>query len=287
MDKAARKMYKIKELADGVYGIDSTAVMSWLIVGKTSAMLIDTAYGFEDLRQVIRHITDLPVTVVNSHGHIDHSGGNFYFDTPICIHEADVEVYRRHNQPAFHRYMEKTLKIFQIIAFWRHVVPKDPERNDEKRASFNNWRFVKEGDRFDLGSLTAQIIEIPGHTQGSIAVHFPEKRLIVTTDGACSATWLFLPESTKLSTYIESLKKLEKLDYDSILTGHSDKFFTRGDLRKWLHVAEHPDLKNGRLGKERDYAPGVKPITCWATDDPRHKGPTVVLDPKKMDLEGC
>ena len=222
MDKAARKMYKIKELADGVYGIDSTAVMSWLIVGKTSAMLIDTAYGFEDLRQVIRHITDLPVTVVNSHGHIDHSGGNFYFDTPICIHEADVEVYRRHNQPSFHRYMEKTLKIFQIIAFWRHVVPKDPERNDEKRASFNNWRFVKEGDRFDLGSLTAQIIEIPGHTQGSIAVHFPEKRLIVTTDGACSATWLFLPESTKLSTYIESLKKLEAMmdRFDTVYPSH-------------------------------------------------------------------
>ncbi len=285
MEHSIRNMYKVKPLADGLYGISSSAVMCWLIVGKTGAMLIDTAYGFEDLSQVVRQLTDLPVTVLNSHGHVDHSGGNFCFDSPVYIHKADVEVYRRHNQPEFHRYMEKSLKLINTIIFWRTMLPKDPERNDAKRAAFNNWQFIKEGDCFDLGDLTAKIIEIPGHTQGSIAVFFPEKRLMVTTDGANPATWLFLPESTMLSTYIDSLKKLQAYDFDTILTGHSSAKMPKSALQDWIHVAEHPDLVHGKPGKEEAFAPGVHQITCWAKDDPKHKGPNIVLDPQKVDLE--
>lgn len=283
MDKSVKKMYKVKELLPGVFGISSTAVASYLVVGKTSAMVIDTAYGFEDLSQVVRELTALPVTVVNSHGHIDHSGGNFYFDSPACIHEADVEVYRHHNSPEMHRIMEKTLKIFQIIAFWRNVVPKDPERNDENRMNFNNFRFVKEGDTFDLGGLTAQIVEIPGHTQGSIAVLFPEKRLIFTSDGACSATWLFLPESTNRSAYVSSLHKLEALEFDHILTGHSMELFSKQTLKDWINVAEHPDLATGKPQKGNAFAPGVTPICYWAEGDTKHNGPHILIDPKKLN----
>lgn len=284
MDKSIKRMYKVKELLPGVYGISSTAVATYLVVGQTGAMVIDTAYGFEDLSQVIRELTSLPITVVNTHGHIDHSGCNFYFDVPACIHEADVEVYRRHNTPEFHRKLEKTLKMVQRIVFWRNIIPRHPEENDEKRMNFNNFHFVKEGDTFDLGDLTAQIVEIPGHTQGSIAVLFPEKRLIFTSDGACSATWLFLPESTNLSTYISSLHKLEKLDFDTILTGHSMELFPKSVLKDWINVAEHPDLEYGKQNKGNGFLnPGVIPVQCWAVNDTKHKGSSIVVNPNRMD----
>lgn len=286
MEKALQKMYRVKPLMDGVYAISSSAVKTYLIVGQRGALLVDTAYGFEDLSAAVREITTLPLTVINSHGHIDHTGGNFYFNTPVCIHEADVEVYRRHNQPGFHRHLEKSLRLFDRIIFWRTLLPKDPERNDGRRSSFDNWRFIKEGDRFDLGGVTAQIIEIPGHTPGSVAVFLPEKRLMITSDGANPGTYLFLPESTRLSTYIESLKKLKNYDYDFILTGHSDKLMPKKDLNSWLHVAENPDIKHGKPREDDEIlAPGVHAITCWATEDPKHKGPGIVLDPTKVALE--
>lgn len=286
MNQTLKKMYRVKPLMDGVYAISSSIVETYLVVGQRGALLVDTAYGFEDLSAVVREITALPLTVINSHGHIDHTGGNFYFNAPVCIHEADVEVYRRHNEPTFHRHMEKSLKLFDRIIFWRTLLPKDPERNDSRRASFDNWHLIHEGDRFDLGGVTAQILEIPGHTPGSVAVLFPEKRLMITSDGANPGTYLFLPESTTLSVYIESLKKLKSYDYDSILTGHSAKLMPKRELDAWLHVAEHPDLKHGKPREDDDIlAPGVHAITCWAADDPRHKGPSIVLDPAKMDLE--
>ncbi len=279
-----KKMNKVKELLPGVYGIGSSAVMSYLVVGKTGAMVIDTAYGFWDLNQVVRELTNLPITVVNTHGHIDHSGGNFFFDFPVYIHQADVEVYHRHNAPAFHREMERSLKLFQRIIFWRTLIPKHPEANDEHRANFNRFRFIKEGDEFDLGGITARIVEIPGHTQGSIAVWFPEKRLIVTSDGANTGTWLFLPESASLSDYVSSLHKLDGLDFDYILTGHSSKLFSKGVLRDWINVAEHPDLEHGKRDKGNSFlCPGETPVRCWAVDDTKHRGANIVITPNKLD----
>lgn len=282
MDKTLEKTYKVKQLMDGVYGITSSAVACYLIVGKEKACVVDTAYGFADLKAMVREITDLPLVVFNSHGHIDHTGGNFYFDTPVCIREKDVEVYKRHNEPSFHRYMEKSLKVFNRIFFWRILVPKHPEETDEGRMNFNNWHFVKDGDRFDLGELTAEVIEIPGHTQGSIALYFKEKKLLITSDGANSGTWLFLPESTDLPTYIESLHKLERYDFEHILTGHSLKLFTRKDLEDWIRVAEHPGVDHAKKEKGGDYAPGVLPIRIWAQDDVKHKGPSILIDPEKI-----
>lgn len=283
MKKELKKMYKVKKIMENVYGIMSSCVVSYLVIGKTGAIVIDTAYGFEDLSAVVKELTDLPLTIVNSHGHIDHSGGNFYFESEVCIHKNDVDVYKWHNQPEFHRYMEKALKLFNSIIFWRTFIPKNPERNDEKRANFDNWQFIKDGDCFDLGDLTAEIIEIPGHTQGSVAVYFPEIALMITSDGANPGTWLFLPESAPLSVYINSLKKLKQYRFDFILTGHSFELMPRSELDNWLHVAEHPNIVDGKPGKEEIFAPGIKQITCWSTDDPKHKGPSIVLDLNKID----
>ncbi len=137
---------------------------------------------------------------------------------------------------------------------------------------------------FDLGGLSAQIIEIPGHTQGSTAVYFKEKKLLITSDGANPATWLYLPESTDLAEYGRSLHKLEEYDFEWILTGHSLKLFGRKDLENWIHVAEHPGFAHAKQQKGGDFAPDVRPLQVWAKDDPKHKGPSVVIDPAKEGL---
>ncbi len=284
MDKTAHSLYRVKQLLPGVFGISSKVVISYLVVGKTGALLIDTAYGFADLRQIVQELTPLPITVVNTHGHIDHTGGNFYFDNPVCIHEADVAVYKRHNSPQLHRYAEQVIRPFQIIFFWRSILPKHPEANDNLRMNFDNFRFVREGESFDLGGLTPRIVEIPGHTQGSIAVLIPEKRLVFTSDGANPDTWLFLPESTNLSTYAKSLRKLESLDFDHMLTGHTEQLFPKRVLSDWIAVAENPDRENGRPVRGNAFAPGVKPVRYWAKGIRSKKGmPSILADPHRLD----
>ena len=55
---------------------DSTC---YLVTGKEQALLIDTANGQENLMEIVGELTELPVTVVNTHGHIDHIFGNVFF----------------------------------------------------------------------------------------------------------------------------------------------------------------------------------------------------------------
>ncbi len=281
-DKYLRKLYRIKGLMPDVYAISSSAVQCFLVVGRTKAMLVDTAYGFGDLSKVVKELTDFPVMVVNSHCHVDHSGGNFFFGTPVYIHEADRALYKRHNSPEIHRLMEKSLRIFNKIFFWRILVPRHPDEFDDKRENFDNFCYLQDGDTFDLGSLTAEIIHIPGHTQGSVAILFREMKLLITSDGANPGTYLFLPESTTVARYIESLHKLEGFDFDKILTGHSDTLFPSSALQEWINVAEHLGLSHAREGKESLVAPGVTQLLVWAEDDPGHKGPHLEIDRNKI-----
>ncbi|UCE16519.1 MAG: MBL fold metallo-hydrolase, partial [Candidatus Bathyarchaeota archaeon] len=55
-------------------------VISYLIAGQNKAVLLDTGMGIGDIKKVVNHLTRLEVSVVNSHTHFDHIGGNHQFD---------------------------------------------------------------------------------------------------------------------------------------------------------------------------------------------------------------
>ena len=72
---------KITRLRPNVHLIDDAGESTcYLITGNERALLVDTANGYEDLAAIVRSITNLPVIVVNTHGHGDHIFGNVYFD---------------------------------------------------------------------------------------------------------------------------------------------------------------------------------------------------------------
>nr|MDP9472148.1 MBL fold metallo-hydrolase [Chloroflexota bacterium] len=83
---------------EGVFTIEEPLheeqVKSYLVVGSERAILIDTGMGVGDIRTLVADLTDRPVTVVNSHVHWDHIGGNGLF-AEILIHPTEADVLRR------------------------------------------------------------------------------------------------------------------------------------------------------------------------------------------------
>ncbi len=59
----------------------------YLVIGKERAAFIDTGYGFGDLNAFARQFTDLPLLVLNTHGHLDHAGGDFQFPEAFACEE--------------------------------------------------------------------------------------------------------------------------------------------------------------------------------------------------------
>ncbi|MCD8028457.1 MAG: MBL fold metallo-hydrolase [Erysipelotrichaceae bacterium] len=80
---------KVYKILDNVYVFeDITKCCSNVIIGDKKALVFDTGTGVENLYDEIKNITDLDLIVINSHGHFDHIGGNYLFDS-IYIHPLD------------------------------------------------------------------------------------------------------------------------------------------------------------------------------------------------------
>ena len=96
--------YKITKLEDGVYRLYSLeGVHSDLFAGSCGALLRDTGYGLGNLKEMIRKITYKPLTILNSHAHLDHASGNYQFDEEIGLNSKDWELYKKISAPEMRR----------------------------------------------------------------------------------------------------------------------------------------------------------------------------------------
>jgi hydroxyacylglutathione hydrolase len=164
---------------------------AYLIEGSAKAVLIDTTMGKGNLVRVVRGLTSLPVEVAITHGHGDHIG--------------------------------------QIDQFAGMVVSMSEKDKDMIPAMFDTSRFqwVKDGDKIDLGGArTLEVVEVPGHSAGSIMFLDSVGKTLAVGDaiGSGMYVWKFIPGSSSVAEYRDALKKLEArlagFDALTFLTGH-------------------------------------------------------------------
>jgi hydroxyacylglutathione hydrolase len=87
---------------------------------------------------------------------------------------------------------------------------------------------LTEASTFSIGPEFARVIDVPGHTVGHIAYHFPDSRLAFTADSLMSGGCGRLFEGTPAQMH-DSLAKLAALDPDTLIcSGHE---YTASNLR--------------------------------------------------------
>jgi hydroxyacylglutathione hydrolase len=89
---------------------------------------------------------------------------------------------------------------------------------------------IKDGYVFDLGGRKLEVIEVPGHTPGSICLLDAGNRILFAGDNTNTIVWLFLKDCYPLEVYLKSLQKVEKRigEFNTIMPGHNgplDKSF--------------------------------------------------------------
>ena len=83
------KLFPMVQFRKNTWEIDEFDCASiFLLIGEEKAMVIDCGMGIGDLRGAIEMITDKPLIVVISHGHVDHTGNARQFDE-IWINPKD------------------------------------------------------------------------------------------------------------------------------------------------------------------------------------------------------
>lgn len=193
---------KVNRMNDHVYLMDDAKESTgYLVVGSQKALVIDTMNGYENVYDVVRTITELPVIVVNTHGHCDHIYGNIYFEEAF-MNPDDLPVARRHmKEPQFLKMCE------------------------EKGLKMPPFSPIHGGDVIDLGNLHVEIADLPGHTPGGILLLLKEDRILFTGDSINHQVWMQLEESLSMADYVKNLEKVMYLEKeaDIILHGHALK----------------------------------------------------------------
>lgn len=242
--------YRVMEIGDGVYRFSSVEnVFFELLTGTEKAMLIDTGYGFGDVKGAVRKITDKPLVIVNTHGHVDHTCGNYQFtEEDIYISEADMELLRRHNTRAFR---QKSIQLAQRVMDWEsgQEVCGLPQPFDEtgylEGGIGNHILPLTEGMRFDLGGKHLLVIATPGHTKGSMSLLFEEQNTLYVGDAANPFLWLFDRDATDRKTLISSLDRMMDLHPETIYGGHAPQPFSMQDLAMFRKAAVEADYEHG------------------------------------------
>lgn len=193
---------KITRLLPHLYLIDDAGESTcYLICGKEKAMVIDTANGLEDLHAIVRSLTDLPLIVVNTHGHCDHILGNLYFEEAY-LPAADWDIAK----DFFEEFKE------QIAAQGLTPCP---------------FRDVAVGHVFNLGGLELEVVSLAGHTPGSIGLLDRQDRILFSGDGVIPHIWMQLDHSLPIAELRQTLLNLKAQhggEFDRILTGHAQGF---------------------------------------------------------------
>ena len=201
-DKLMRERYTLVPVNPDITLInDHDDATCYLVTGTERAVLIDTALGDVNLKRLCAEITNLPVTVLNTHGHGDHVIGNVYF-SQAYLHPDDFALHDQcfRWEPAVQA-MEKY-----------HVKPAE-------------LLPLAVGQTFDLGGgQTLETVALRGHTAGSVGFLDRKHRILFSGDGVIPHIWMQLPESTSIEVLRQTLLQLQAehgADFDWLLTGHA------------------------------------------------------------------
>jgi glyoxylase-like metal-dependent hydrolase (beta-lactamase superfamily II) len=125
------------------------------------AMVIDPGDDIEDVLAIIRKHNLEVKQIVITHAHIDHVGGAMKLraatSAPILLNQSDYAL----------------LKMLDVQAAWIGVAPPGNVEIDHSIAN---------GENVTAGSITASVMQTPGHTEGSICLYFPTEKKLIAGD---------------------------------------------------------------------------------------------------------
>jgi len=186
----------------------------YVVLGK-EICLVDAGYHgtpedrvFPYLKHLGRDSSEISLVVL-THGHGDHYEGvpaiKQASNAKVAVHEADAPLIE----------FDRDTELFRRL----HVKYPDlfrPVRGDVNRLPKADI-LLKDGNRLNLAGMEVQVIHIPGHQEGSIALYQPNEHLLFTGD---SVSGDFLHFYGEVEENLASIKRLMDLRVDLLLASH-------------------------------------------------------------------
>ncbi len=207
---------QIKKLGEGVYAAINpeggrAGSNAGFVIGEDAVLVVDTLVGeapARDLLAEIRKVTNLPIRfVVNTHYHLDHTGGNAVFAKEGAVLVA-------------HRNVRAWLKTESLKFFGAAPTPEQKARVDALVPP--QLTYGDEGVNLYLGSRRVLVRVDPGHTGGDSIVAVPDAKVIFGGDLLWNAHFPNMIDASS-APWIATLEALVAAHPDfTFVPGHGD-----------------------------------------------------------------
>lgn len=254
---AAPALAEFTRIADNVYSYvgekDASAAHSFasnagIVIGRDGILVVDTLISAKEGQRFladIRKVSDKPIKyVVNTHTHLDHAFGNCVFSkvgAVVISHSADRKFLERVGEATLKGAANFGLKPQDMVG--TEIVY--PQLSFSDRMTIN------------LGGETVELIRVaPSHTEGSIVVHLPAKKLLFAGDILFTDFHPYLADGD-IPGWTRSIDALLEMDIERIIPGHGP-LSTKKDLREMKEYLLLFDAK------ARELAAGSKDVDAIA-----------------------
>lgn len=191
------KFYTSEKINENLTLIRSlSGELMYLLESKDTCALIDSCVGVGHLKEYVETLTDKPITLFLTHGHIDHAMGAPDFETVYMSHK-DIPLYQ--SQCSVEERMGYVMGCAGPEAAEFGVddyTPAEPEK------AFID---LKDGDSFEVGDFHLYCYEFAGHTPGSVVFLIHEMGILITGDACNNSTFVFDENSVPVETYRENV----------------------------------------------------------------------------------
>ncbi len=253
---AAPVMADLTRVADNVYSYvgekdaspaHSFAANAGIVIGRDGILVVDTLISAKEAQRFladIRKVSAKPIKyVVNTHTHLDHAFGNCVFaklGAIVISHSADRKLLERVG--------ESTLKNIGNYGL-------KPEDMTGTEIVYPALAF---SDRLtiDLGGETVELLRVaPSHTEGSVTVFLPAKKLLFAGDILFTDFHPFLADGD-IPGWTKTLDALLAMDVVRIIPGHGP-LSSKKDLQEMKEYLVLFDAKARELSAKSQDAEAI------------------------------
>ena len=135
----------------------------WHVRSRDPDLLFNSGMGVVSLKRHVALVTDKPLLCVASHSHFDHVGGHYEFDARL-MHAAEADILTSPNRGNTVIEDDVTAKIFTAAPF----AGFDVEAYTIRAAPLTH--LVADGHILDLGDRYFEVLHLPDHSLGCIAL---------------------------------------------------------------------------------------------------------------------
>ena len=268
--------FQLVKVAEGVYaGIAKPGGLAsgnaGFVIGDGGVLVVDTFFtpvAIEELLDEIGKLTKQPIKyAVNTHYHLDHTGGNQVLaarNVPIIAHDNLITWQTTKNR----RFLPLPEELQKRKADASKQLNETPEEQKDKRAQLERQlrrfevmmsikltnpsvTFSAGTTHLYLGTREVRLFSLPGHTGGDVLVFVPDANVMFTGDMGWAKTLPNLVDAT-VNDWIPSLEK--------ILTNHPNTKFIpgHGDVATAAEISDFRDyLDDLRSRVKKSIADGL------------------------------